>query len=189
MISASLRQRPDTFRSARLLRDGQGWPVLPERRQTASYLKTPAVSLMVRWRGRACSASQQLRATSRLHYFCRTGLLCSDDCRPVRVAPDASQRRTAVRAVDIRYTCDYIVMALFIDIVLLRYKRSSRPGLMWCCSGFRYISRGHEARARRAYRRTVVAGVKEKPHAWKCCCNQAAQSANGRGARKQASIA
>ena len=61
--------------------------------------KTPAVSLMVQmlW---TCDPVhlRQLRATSRLHYFCRTGLLYSDHYRPLRFAPHTRRCTAALQS-------------------------------------------------------------------------------------------
>ena len=92
-----LQQWPDSFRGARLLRHGEGWPVLPQRGQAASDVQdaggfadgadgvgVPALHL------------GQLRAASRLHYLCRAGLLHSDDCGIVCAAAHASGCAAAV---------------------------------------------------------------------------------------------
>ena len=75
---------------------------------------------------------RQLRATARLHHFCGAGVLYFDDCGIVRAAADASECRAALSGGRISSAAGvYIVMALFIDVVLLRYKpQYTWPGLI-----------------------------------------------------------
>ena len=67
-----------------------------------------------------------------LHYFCRAGLLYIDHRRPVvlrRTRPEAERPYRAIGYPVL--PAIYIVMALFIDVVLLRYKpQYTWPGLI-----------------------------------------------------------
>ena len=93
-----LQQRADSFRSARLLRDGEGRTVFPQRGQTASDLQD-AGGFADGADGLGVPAVRfgQLRAASGLHYFCRAGLLYSDDCGVVCAAADAAGCGAAIQ--------------------------------------------------------------------------------------------
>ena len=86
--------------------------------------------------------------TPRLHHLCRAGLLHSDDFRIVRAATYPGAVERPYRAIGYPVLpAIYIVMALFIDVVLLRYKpQYTWPGLISSCWGYRFISCGHGVR-------------------------------------------
>ena len=129
-----LLQRPDSGRLARLLRHGQGRIVFQERGQTASYVQDAG--------GFADGADgldlhsvrlRQLRPTARLHHLRRAGVLHPDDLWVVRVCGDTRPNaERPYRAIGYPVLpAIYIVMALFIDVVLLRYKpQYTWPGLI-----------------------------------------------------------
>jgi basic amino acid/polyamine antiporter, APA family len=122
-------------------------------RQTASYVQdaggfadgadgvgVPAVRL------------GQLRAASGLHYFRGARVLHFDDRRIVCAAAHASGCRAALSCGGLsRAAGIYIVMALFIDVVLLRYKpQFTWPGLIVVLLGIPvYYAWSRSAGARR----------------------------------------
>ena len=92
-----MRQRPDSGGRACVLRHGQGWPVLPQRRQIASYLQNA--------RGFADGADgldlralrvRKLRATARLHRLRGVGVLHSDHLRIICATPQTSRGRASL---------------------------------------------------------------------------------------------
>ena len=128
-----LLQRPDSLRRARLLRHGQGWSVLSQRRASCipSY-KTPAVSLMVQmvWTCVLCISGSYgqlldyiIFAVLVFYVLTIFGLFVLRRTHPEAERPYKAVGYPILPAI-------YIVMALFIDVVLLRYKpQYTWPGL------------------------------------------------------------
>ena len=118
---------------ARLLRHGQGWSVLQERGETASHLQDAAVSLMVQmvWTCILCVSGSYgqlldyiIFAVLVFYILTIFGLFVLRRTRPDAERPYRAIGYPVLPAI-------YIVMALFIDVVLLRYKpQYTWPGLI-----------------------------------------------------------
>ena len=130
-----LRQRPDPRRGARLLRHGQGWPVLSQRGASCiRRYKTPvAFRCMVQlvWTCVLCVSGSYgqlldyiIFAVLVFYILTIVGLFVLR-----RKHPDAERPYRAIGYPVL--PAMYIVMALFIDVVLLRYKpQYTWPGLV-----------------------------------------------------------
>ena len=132
-LGLRLQQRADSRRRARLLRHGQGWPVLPQVAKLHPTYKTPAVSLMVQmvWTCVLCISGSYgqlldyiIFAVLVFYILTIVGLFVLRRTHPDAPRPYRAVGYPVLPAI-------YIVMALFIDIVLLRYKpQYTWPGLI-----------------------------------------------------------
>ena len=127
-----LRQWTDPRRRARLLRDGQGWPVLPQSGTLHPKYKTPTISLFVQcaWTCILCLSGTYgqlldyiIFAVLVFYILTIIGLFVLRRTQPNAHRPYRAIGYPVLPAI-------YIVMALFIDVVLLRYKpQYTWPGL------------------------------------------------------------
>ena len=120
-------------RRARLLRDGERWFVLSQRCQAASEYKTPAVSLIMQmvWTCVLCISGSYgqlldyiIFAVLVFYILTILAIFVLRRTHPTAERPYKAFGYPVLPAI-------YIVMALFIDVVLLRYKpQYTWPGLI-----------------------------------------------------------